>query len=89
MSQKRVEIEVLRAALRCARHRRPVDRAAIELRVDCTGAELDLAMAELARRGLVRSARDARLTFEGLAIAVASVPPLRASAKPARARSAA
>jgi len=89
MSQHRLEIEVLRAALRCARHRRPIDRAAILLRVDCDEGELETALGSLARRGLVRSPRDARLTFEGFAVAVASLPPARASERPVRARSAA
>lgn len=59
------------------------------MRVDCTDAELDEALAALARDGLVRSARDARLTFAGLAVAVASLEPARAKRVAARTRSAA
>jgi hypothetical protein len=89
MSQKRLEIEVLRAALRCARHRRTGDRAALLLRVDCSEPELERALERLAGAGLVRSADDPRLTLEGLAVAVASLRPFRAAPKPVRARTAA
>ena len=90
MSQNHVRLAVLRASLRCARHRRAPDRAALLLRVDCSASELDAALAELADEGLVRSARDGRLTFAGLAVAVASLPPLEArAARRPRARSAA
>jgi len=89
MSQTHVQIEVLRAALRCARHRRRADRAALLVRVDCSEAELDAALAALARRGLLRSAHGGSLTLEGFAIAVASLPRARAMAAPARARTAA
>jgi hypothetical protein len=89
MSQNQHRIAVLRAALRCARHRREVSREALLLRVDCTEAELDVALAELSRDGLVRSATDPRLTFAGLAVAVATVAPVRTERAPARARTAA
>jgi len=80
---------VLRAALRCARHRRPVDRASLLVRVDCSEAELDAALAKLARDGLVRSARDPRLTMLGFTVAVAAIPAVRAERVDERARSAA
>ena len=89
MSQKHISLAVLRASLRCARHRRNPSRQALLVRVDCTERELDDALAALAKEGLVRSPRDARLTFAGLAVAVASIPPVRAQRAPARARSAA
>ncbi len=89
MSQNQLRIAVLRAALRCARHRREASREALLLRVDCTEPELDEALAALAREGLVRSPRDARLTLAGLAVAVATVAPVRTQHAPLRARSAA
>jgi hypothetical protein len=88
MSRNPVQIAVLRAALRCARHRRAISREALLVRVDCTSAELDVALAELAQRGLVHGARDARLTLAGLAVAVATIPPLRATRPAQRARAA-
>jgi len=88
MSQNQLRIAVLRAALRCARHRRPVSREALLVRVDCTEPELDEALSALSREGLVRSPRDARLTLAGLAVAVATIPPIRAHRAPARARAA-
>lgn len=89
MSQNRLELEVLRAALRCARHRRVADRAALLVRVDCSAGELDVALASLSRRGLLRSPRDGSLTLFGFAVAVATLPPPRAKAAPAGARTAA
>ncbi len=90
MSQNHLPLAVLRASLRCARHRRNPSRAALLVRVDCSDAELDQALAALAREGLVHSASDARLTFSGFAVAVASLPPLGAARRaPARARTAA
>ena len=88
MSQTQLRITILRAALRCARHRREATREALILRVDCTESELDAALAELARDGLVRAPDDAsrgssgvsgaepltvRLTMAGLAVAVAAI----------------
>jgi hypothetical protein len=89
MSQKQLRLAVLRAALRCARHRRTPDRAALLVRVDCSETELDAALAALADDGLVRSATDARLTLAGLAVAVAGLPPARVAAAPSRTRTAA
>lgn len=89
MSQNQLRIAVLRASLRCARHRREVTREAILVRVDCTEPELDGALAALSRDGLVRSPSDARLTFEGFAVAVATVAPVRTQRVPLRARTAA
>jgi RIO-like serine/threonine protein kinase len=89
MSQTQLRITILRAALRCARHRREVTREALIVRVDCTESELDAALAELARDGLVHAPSDARLTMAGLAVAVATIRPLVASRPVQRARSAA
>ena len=89
MSQTQLRIAVLRAALRCSRHRREVSRSALLVRVDCSESELDAALAQLARDGLVRSPNDARLTMAGLAVAVATIRPIVASTQVQRARSAA
>ncbi len=74
----RNNLRVLYAVLRCARHRRVVDRAALELRVDCSELELDLALTTLEREGLVAQCSKApvcwRLTLTGLAVAVATLP---------------
>lgn len=91
MSQNHIRLAVLRAALRCARHRRTPNRAALLVRVDCTESELDAVVAALAAAGLVRSPTDARLTLTGFAVAVASLPkaPSATERAPARARTAA
>ena len=89
MSQTQLRIAVLRAALRCSRHRREVSREALLLRVDCSDAELDAALRQLARDGLVRSPSDARLTMAGLAVAVATIRPIAAETPVQRARTAA
>lgn len=91
MSQNQLRIAVLRASLRCARARREVSREALLVRVDCTEPELDAVLAGLSHDGLVRSPSDARLTLAGLAVAVATVAPVRAerTTVPRRARSAA
>ena len=59
------------------------------MRVDCTESELDAALAQLAGDGLVRSAKDARLTMAGLAVAVATIRPIAVAEHVQRARSAA
>jgi hypothetical protein len=59
------------------------------MRVDCSESELDAALAQLARDGLVRSSSDARLTMAGLAVAVATIRPIAAPHVVQRARSAA
>ena len=59
------------------------------MRVDCSDSELDAALAQLARDGLVRSSNDARLTMAGLAVAVATIRPIAAQQVVQRARSAA
>ena len=59
------------------------------MRVDCSEAELDAALAELARDGLVRAKGDARLTMAGLAVAVATIRPIAQQQVVHRARSAA
>ncbi|HEY2366474.1 MAG TPA: hypothetical protein VGH87_08815 [Polyangiaceae bacterium] len=89
MSQMQLRIAVLRAALRCSRHRREVSREALVMRVDCSASELDAALSELAHDGLVRSSTDARLTMAGLAVAVATIRPIAAQQVVQRARSAA
>ena len=89
MSQTQLRITVLRAALRCSRHRREVSREALLMRVDCSDSELDAALVQLAADGLVRSATDARLTMAGLAVAVATIRPIAQQQVVQRARSAA
>jgi hypothetical protein len=59
------------------------------MRVDCSASELDAALVQLARDGLVRSSSDARLTMAGLAVAVATIRPIAAQRVVQRARSAA
>ena len=59
------------------------------MRVDCTEAELDVALGQLARDGLVRDRNDARLTMTGLAVAVATIRPIAVAEHVQRARSAA
>jgi hypothetical protein len=89
MSQTALRIAVLRAALRCSRHRREVTREALLLRVDCSDSELGAVLAQLARDGLVRGVTDSRLTMEGLAVAVATIRPVAVAPQVQRARSAA
>ena len=74
-----IHVLVLRAALRCARHRRAASRAALAVRVDCSEADLDVALAKLARAGLIHSTTDVRLTMRGFAVAVATIAPVRAA----------
>jgi RIO-like serine/threonine protein kinase len=76
---RQTSLRVLHAVLRCARHRRVVDRAALELRVDCTEPELEEALTNLECEGLVAKCSMAqttcwRLTLTGLAAAVATLP---------------
>ena len=59
------------------------------MRVDCSDSELDAALAQLARDGLIRAVHDARLTMEGLAVAVATIRPIAVAEQVQRARSAA
>ena len=59
------------------------------MRVDCSDSELDAALAQLARDGLIRAAADPRLTMDGLAVAVATIRPIAAQQVVQRARSAA
>lgn len=80
---------VLRAVLRCARHRRAASRAALLVRVDCTNTELDAALEKLARDGLIHSSSDARLTMSGLAVALAAIAPAVVAAPRERTRTAA
>jgi RIO-like serine/threonine protein kinase len=72
---RQTNLRVLHAVLRCARHRRIVDRAALELRVDCSEPELDIALTTLQREALIaQSTLGWRLTLTGLAVAVATLP---------------
>jgi hypothetical protein len=89
-SNQPLHLVVLRAALRCARHRRAADRAALLVRVDCSDAELDVALTKLAGDGLIHACTEARLTMQGLAVALAVIAtPARAVRAHERARSAA
>ncbi len=91
MTPERISLDVLRAVLRCARHRRVADRAALTLRIDCSADELDDAIRLLERCGFVLTdARTGgtRLTMHGFAVAIASIP-RRVAHAPPRARSAA
>ena len=89
MSKTQLRIAILRAALRCSRHRRAVSSEALLMRVDCSESDLASALADLARDGLVRAHDDARLTMAGLAVAVATIRPIATSQVVQRARSAA
>ena len=82
-------VEVLRAILRCSRHRRTADRAALALRVEVSRKELDKVIRTLVGQGLVvDGARGVRLTMTGLAIAVASIPRIQKAVKKTKARAA-
>jgi Mn-dependent DtxR family transcriptional regulator len=86
----KTNVEVLRAILRCSRHRRAANRAALRLRVECSENELGEALAMLQKDGLVALEGDhARLTMAGLAVAVASLPKARKQVATKKARSAA
>jgi hypothetical protein len=75
-------IEVLRAILRCSRHRRVADRAALRLRVN-GGEEVEAAIGRLVHDGLViDDGPRLRLTLMGLAVAVATLPRRRSRALP-------
>lgn len=84
-------VEVLRAILRCSRHRRTADHAALRLRVECTERELERALAKLVGDGLVyQTPRGAMaLTLAGLAVAAATLPPVSKKRAASKARSAA
>jgi DNA-binding IclR family transcriptional regulator len=74
------EILVLRALLRLARRRTPPTLAQIVDRVDATEAEIQRALARLARAGLVqRTAGGLQLSLAGLAVAVATTAPVAQS----------
>lgn len=69
-----MHLDILRAVLRCHRHRRPADLAALELRVLVDAPELRGALRVLERAGLVRLlGSEVKLSFEGFAVAVASL----------------
>ncbi|HEX7600951.1 MAG TPA: hypothetical protein VF316_05070 [Polyangiaceae bacterium] len=75
-----LHLDLLRAVLRCHRYRRPADLAALELRVDASAAQLRGSLRLLEQAGMVRrlpSSEEVRLTFEGFAVAVASLPGAR------------
>ncbi len=73
---------VLRAMLRLARRRSPSDREQLLVRVGGSEAELRAALRRLEKTGLVERTGPVagRLTFQGLAVAVATV----AATRPAR-----
>ncbi len=68
------DLTVLRAILRCSRHRRRADMPALAARVALTPRRLRAALGRLERAGLLLLRGDeARLTLVGLAVAVASI----------------
>jgi len=85
-----LHLDVLRAVLRCHRYRRPADLAALELRVDAPSAELRGSLRVLEQAGMVRrlASSEVRLTFEGFAVAVASLPGARKRARSTQKRAA-
>lgn len=83
---------VLRAMLRLSRRREAADEDALTLRSGHTRATVRDSLRRLESIGLVerRTGRAPRLTFEGLAVAVALLParavrPVRPSRRPSRA----
>jgi hypothetical protein len=83
------ELLVLRAVLRLARRRAEANVDAIEVRVGSGAPRVRVSLRRLERAGLLyRSGDTAKLTLEGLALAVALLP-VRAFASPVRARHAA
>ena len=80
-----IDTEVLRAMLRLARRRTQACEAELALRVRAQPGEVRASLRRLRASGLVEIRREsvARLTIEGLALAVAIVP--RASLRATRA----
>lgn len=84
-----LHLDVLRAVLRCHRYRRPADLAALELRVDASGAQLRASLRLLEQAGMVRLfGSETKLTFEGFAVAVASLPGARKRSRSTQKRAA-
>ena len=80
------DISVLRAILRLARRRLGADLEQISLRVTGGDGDVRAAVRRLERAGLVeRGDASVRLTMVGLAIAVASLPSVKARATRKRA----
>lgn len=73
----KLELLLLRAVLRLSRAGRPATLASVLVRVDAPRAAVFDALATLRRHGLVdRDGRSIRLTMMGLAVAIATVPPV-------------
>ena len=84
-----MHLDILRAVLRCHRYRRPADLAALELRVLASGAEVRASLRLLEQAGFVRLlGNEVKLTFEGFAVAVASLPGARKRARSTHKRAA-
>lgn len=80
-----LELLLLRAVLRLSRAGRPATLASLLVRVDAPRRAVFDALATLGRHGLVdREGRSVRLTMMGLAVAVATIPPVDAAAPLAR-----
>lgn len=72
------DISVLRAIVRLARRRFPADLSAIHLRVSGSEGDIRDALARLTARGLIeRQPHRIAPTMMGLAIAVATLPPIK------------
>ncbi len=71
-----IETTVLRAMLRLSRRREPADEEALTVRSGATGAQVRDILRRLEASGWVerRPGLPARLTFAGLALAVALLP---------------
>jgi hypothetical protein len=84
-----MHLDILRAVLRCHRYRRPADLAALELRVLASAAEVRASLRLLEQAGFVRFlGNEVKLTFEGFAVAVASLPGARKRARSTHKRAA-
>jgi Mn-dependent DtxR family transcriptional regulator len=84
------DLSILRAMLRLARRREAADVEALELRVGGDPSEVRASLRRLAAGGYVErlGATGARLTMEGLAVAVATVAAVkRKSSAPVKKRS--
>jgi Mn-dependent DtxR family transcriptional regulator len=84
-----IDTEVLRAMLRLARRRTEASEAELALRVRAAPSQVRAALRRLSAAGRVDLQRGsaARLTLEGLTLAVALVPHARLPAAPALVRS--
>lgn len=86
----RYETQILRAMLRLSKKQAEASVDALLERVDGTDADVRVALRRMEHAGLVvRQPHDAaRLTMAGLAVAVATVPPVRAAKQVRRKRAA-